>query len=409
MIVLMLGNGFDLHYEFPTQYINFMHTCSFIREYYDQSFTHISDVFDNPNFPEDEHIKNCVKKYATSYSKVSLDDQKMQKLKKGATKNTWFRYFNDKCKTNISWIDFEGEIQEVIKLFSDLFSEIDDFSKTHEKPYYIDNDSFRKIVLDAFNLLDSDGDKVDKKVIVQNGIRRRTYYFQKRFYFKPFGTSDVELLNKEKMVEELSDSLKQLSQMLSTYLECFVNGAIGQCITDGTVQISKYFETAEKVISFNYTNTYELLYPAPRLKNFAISHIHGTLDKEIVLGVNADKSDDLATIDTLFLAFKKYYQRVIFKTDEEYLKIVTHLKNIALAENRKQAIELVVFGHSLDVTDKEAIRELFQYANTVKIFYYSSSAQKQMVKNLVTILGKEGFDFFRMKKSMEFIPSSNIN
>ena len=69
-----------------------------------------------------------------------------------------------------------------------------------------------------------------------------------------------------------------------------------------------------------------------------------------------------------FIFFKKYYQRVCFKTDIEYLKAVS---NIYWNKKHEHEVVLKVIGHSLDVTDKEIIKDLFETANKIKIFYHS--------------------------------------
>ena len=65
-----------------------------------------------------------------------------------------------------------------------------------------------------------------------------------------------------------------------------------------------------KVFSFNYTNTIETLYASEE----KVYHIHGNINDNIVLGVNPDKHDEIENIDTLFIQFKKYFQRVFYKT-----------------------------------------------------------------------------------------------
>ena len=47
MNVFLLGNGFDLHHKFPTGYLNFLNTLSFLVENYDDSINTVGQVFGN--------------------------------------------------------------------------------------------------------------------------------------------------------------------------------------------------------------------------------------------------------------------------------------------------------------------------------------------------------------------------
>lgn len=47
MKVLLLGNGFDLNHKFPTSYINFLNTITFLREADRDKLSTIGHVFGN--------------------------------------------------------------------------------------------------------------------------------------------------------------------------------------------------------------------------------------------------------------------------------------------------------------------------------------------------------------------------
>ena len=66
-------------------------------------------------------------------------------------------------------------------------------------------------------------------------------------------------------------------------------------------------------------------------------------------------------------------------SDEQYLKY-------ALA---KQEYHLYVFGHSLDVTDKNILRELILTRGLFTTIYYRNLDQKgQQITNLVKVIGQ---------------------
>ena len=49
-------------------------------------------------------------------------------------------------------------------------------------------------------------------------------------------------------------------------------------------------------------------------------------------------------------------------------------------------------GHSLDVTDKDIIKELFEQADEITIFYHNIEAKRKYAENLVKIFGKIKFE-----------------
>lgn len=126
-------------------------------------------------------------------------------------------------------------------------------------------------------------------------------------------------------------------------------------------------------------------------------HLHGNVNKDIILGINSDDSDKVETMNTAFLAFKKYYQRACYGTDVEYIKWIRDVKQ------RKEKLSLLIMGHSLDATDKDVICELFDNASEITVLYHNKEAKDSYLKNLVTIFGKDGVDVLRKEKALDFL------
>ena len=162
------------------------------------------------------------------------------------------------------------------------------------------------------------------------------------------------------------------------------------------------YPTNGHVFTFNYTNTFEYLYSA----SGTVEHIHGNVNSDIVLGVNPDEKDELYEMDTTFLQFKKYFQRIFLGTDVKY---INRIQNLLTTKKYDNGYTLYVIGHSLDVTDKDIITELFELANRIIILYHSKSAVKGYIKNLVEIYGKEGFDRIRLSKNLNFLPQAELD
>ena len=128
-----------------------------------------------------------------------------------------------------------------------------------------------------------------------------------------------------------------------------------------------------------------------------MAHIHGKVDDRIVLGVNPNEDDEVDTADTMFIEFKKYLQRITLGTDTEYRLVADELNDGA------NDLLLTVMGHSLDITDEDIIRELFDYASEISIIYHSPNALKDYIAKLVALYGKDELDVMRREKKLCFI------
>ena len=69
-------------------------------------------------------------------------------------------------------------------------------------------------------------------------------------------------------------------------------------------------------------------------------------------------------------------------------------------------VHLLVMGHSLDVTDEDIIRDLFDLASEITVIYHSESSKSSLIRNLINIFGKEKFDQIRDEQRLEFLPLS---
>ena len=61
-----------------------------------------------------------------------------------------------------------------------------------------------------------------------------------------------------------------------------------------------------------------------------------------------------------------------------------------------------VIGHSLDITDKDIITDIFSMAKQILVFYYDSDQKSQHIQNLITIYGKSGYDDLRRNHGLMF-------
>lgn len=374
MDILLLGNGFDLSYSLPTQYINFLHTVDFLVNHYNESMQTSGDVFSDQRLQEtDGFIAECYEAHKRVYDSTPLQRENILSLIEKAKDNMWFSYLLKSVQKNIKWIDLEREIGTVILGI--------------QKSFEVTNDIFN---LGSLGPLPSHVLKAFGFYLVRlNGssVRFKSDYI----VANPVGSNNYDL-DTARIVEELSTALYELVEMLRLYLLEFVDRPVS-LFDKGDYESAWFAELQpDYVVTFNYTRTYEMFQPTTK-----VFHIHGEIEDKIVLGINPDASDEITSIDTTFLPFKKYFQRVVWKTDTTYLGLVAHLKEV------EEDISLCVMGHSLDVTDEDIIKELFGSASGITVLYRNQNSLATYVSKLVEIYGKKEFDYLRYNRGLKFV------
>ena len=166
------------------------------------------------------------------------------------------------------------------------------------------------------------------------------------------------------------------------------------------------------VLSFNYSNTYERLYG--NAKKIEYNYIHGKADinntvesNNMVLGIDEYLEPERMNKEIRFIAFKKYYQRIYKGTGCEYRDWIYKIKESAKSIESKLRNEypvqipvvkftndarhkLYIFGHSLDITDQDILRELILNDNVhTTIFYMDKNDLKRKIANLVKVITQD--------------------
>lgn len=382
MNVLLLGNGFDLYHKFPTKYCNFLHTVDFLIKHYNTEFETVGDVFGNVSIQQsDKFIAESYESYKDIYDNTPLNEEQIKKLITLTKNNIWFTYLLKSFNKDVGWIDFEKEISIVIQTFQDLFK---------NKSTTINGKLFSKADI-AWYHIKSDFNFCTEKMQNTCAINPPYKVIPDYTIEYPLGSKHY-IINKKKIVDTLFNALSDLSDALKLYLFCFIESIFAQLKDKGFEQCLAISKSIDKSITFNYTNTYEIFYYNSSL------HLHGNINDRIILGINPDDSDDLSTVDTSFISFKKYYQRVMNETDSEYLQWLSEIKQ------SDEKISLMLFGHSLDVTDKDIVMELFSIAKEIILLYHNNEAKASLISNIVKMYGMEGFLKLRSDQKLTLLP-----
>ncbi|WP_353935022.1 AbiH family protein [Acinetobacter defluvii] len=193
-----------------------------------------------------------------------------------------------------------------------------------------------------------------------------------------------------------------------------------------------------KIFSFNYTNTYQRIHDSVE-----VDYLHGSygVEQNIVLGVSDLEDESLKKIKAY--GFTKYHQKLFKDTDYLFLdqykaKILDkNKKEIYLKEQLKSEIrssqhndlgekikantieqkldlKIVVWGHSLDVSDKDYIIDLFSLNDDmdrnvrVTVYHFNKTAKFDLLNNLLDILKKDKVEHWMKKGWLKFEKNPDI-
>lgn len=380
--VLVIGNGFDLHHYLPTRYIDFIKVINRLFELETSgklsSCQYLMYMWgpDSPIYINDDYIRQCYNVHEKKIRSVQLDKEQIKELVDISRGNVWIKYFQSCLEKNIGWIDFEKEMGNVLNAIQKLL-------------LYDDQADFLVGGLDFRDLQDMELKDIDilqhMPFIVDSlfVIQIKGEYCKKGRRIENYVSID-----KDKIINELEDNLNSLAKALSIYLKEFVHRIAIDTYTDNSI-----FYNIDKVLNFNYTDTYRKLYKPRKAE---VVFIHGNIDDEkgIILGINNDAKDELDEMDSQFIKFKKYYQRAIkdtFYSIDEFLC------------DEETSYDVSIVGHSIDITDKDILVGLMNHPRTkVTIYYHNDKAHSQQLINLISLVGKDRFEQLRNKRKVVF-------
>jgi len=382
--VFLIGNGFDLHHKLPTKYFDFLCVAKYLTTsgiFFPLTIGRVfSECSENPN------LKKCYEEHNDIYDSIEIDSSKVQELTDLLRYNKWFWYFIEILDMDLGWIDFEKQISIVIDNLDKLISSEDN------EIYLASTDIIPAFILNHFKYFID----IDDKYEICGG---ETHTIKTEYLKEYIHTSKIYVADKKKIFEQLYDDLIKLRNALNIYLECFVENTINSILKSSIDCKIKLIDYADSILSFNYTSTLESFYMKEN-----IHHIHGTVQsKNIVLGVNPSESDDSGTDNTSLIKFKKYYQREFFCTNNDYINWYRE----TIAENNDYRV--ITIGHSLDITDKDILSDVFLNAKEIYLTYYNDDCKSDYFENMVKMFGNGVLDKFFKEKKLQFVPLSKID
>ncbi|MGL5271021.1 MAG: AbiH family protein [Selenomonadaceae bacterium] len=365
MNILVIGNGFDLAHDLPTTYEDFLCFLEVLvyiidlggasrRRY--KGTLEMSDIKDEQLkeslsvFFGDERRKHHI--FENLFCNICENDSEDGFCAKAShcewlhkapendvlVKNKWIDYllliYKEKKFRGEHWIDVEFEIQKVMKF-------IDEMETVNVK------DGTRHLIYEALDI---------KEVMDVS----KNY--------------QASLEEKRKYVGRLEIDLNRFNQCLEQYM-LFVNKIEIVSVLPDIKRLN-----VDKVLSFNYTNTYERYYGGNRQTEY--NYIHGRAGQNnIILGFNEYLKDDEKDKKLLCVRFKKFFQRIYKGTGCSYKSWIV----------KGEENNVFILGHSLDVTDKDVMSEIIMNEDVQRttIFYHNKESQAKQIMNLIRIIGQD--------------------
>lgn len=457
MNILIVGNGFDLSHYLPTKYDHFMVAMDAI-EKWDKSKGDMGfdDIFGRDYWFKDdktgEEWQNKFFQYTKAMYKtdeIKISVEQVIKLKKKLEENVWYQYFSDHVREVKTWIDFEQKIESALALVFRFIKKIDVkfekygkveptlklLTKTNsdkeDNTIYISE--LDMALLDKLKLceLNSNYGKVISGGLGAMPDNRRGFISGNWFYVEEkidYGFSA------EKYISFLNSQLEEFIEIFNLYLNLIVD----KLKTKNSFIIdSENWQKPEKIFSFNYTSTYQQIHVA-----VAVEYLHGSHGEKqnIVLGIDELKDESLKKLKAF--GFTKYHQKLFKDTDYLFLDIyknkikmdkqkVIDLKDqlkgeirsehrnylnqdIDNKENSKLNLKIAIWGHSLDVSDKDYIVDLFSLNDgmdrnvRVTVYYFDKNAKFSLLNNLLSILDKDKVEYWMKNKWLKFKENPKI-
>lgn len=379
MNILIIGNGFDLAHKLPTKYtdfLDFLENVRILKEEMPQNLEQLSDKID-------ENLRQYL--FNSNSSRLDINSKhqnyitEMYELSKD---NLWITWFNQERKLNKTlgkyWIDFEAEISKVIQKIESTLLELSPIEEC------IDNYNELRFELNKYPIFNL-------------------------FINKIYDIDKSDEINMERITEKLHNDLNKLIRCFEIYLEDFVKN-----IDISQLSLDIYNLNVDKILTFNYTNTYQKLY----YTDVDCDHIHGKADinnniesDNMVLGIDDYLNEDEKFTNTNFIEFKKYYQRLIKGTNCDYKKWIDEINQTKSFTKHN----IYIFGHSLASTDRDVLLDFIENEKTIITIYYNNSNQySEQICNLVHLIGPDKLNEWvhQAKPKIKFVkqqPMINID
>lgn len=373
MKILVTGNGFDIANGLPTAYQDFIKTLNLLSTIKEGELNGIYGSYFSLN-------EGLIEDEIFDVSEIICLKNKLA--------NTWYQYFSDQLEID-TWIDFETKLESTILLMGqfvdffkkEIFNKDQHYSLMFDTARHFGNNSTRIQLLETFKIIN-----VPQEYDRDNFILNADYC---KFNRKAESYSGF---NEDVFFKFLLNEWNKFTELFNDYIRVFVNPLIDRIEVSKRINVNKHF-------TFNYTNTYTKVLD----QSVESKHLHGKISNtnSIVLGFDHTDKNKLSKN---VIPFTKGFQRLNKDSDFKFIK---HIK-----ERTNSIITVYFLGHSLDISDKRYLDEVFELIDgkmedkkgELKIFYHSS--KDKLLNNLCFIYGIDRIEKLCAEGKIIFLKST---
>lgn len=390
MNMLIVGNGFDLAHGRPTKYEHFLQFLDCIlraKDYIGDKAQFEATL--NIDYPvvRDYILSSFDTRQYPGSASVGNKNNVIQELYNCLDNNAWYTYFywiraNDLSRGK-NWVDFESEIRTIIDFVDHQI-----------------NDLYDSIPLPPRRFPD---------------CPKKVGYFLNQLDFTAYNARNQRNKSYQNTYFDFIDKTYQDLNNLIRCLEIYLDDCVGKMpITYYSPDIQEF--EIDSVLSFDYTaiptNIYPSLIQSQSMKTYPslvqVHYIHGCAktdrpmeENNMVLGVNEYWDGPKKDFCTNFNCYKKFVQRIIKETGIDYKKSIEQMrrkydeiKEIYSRDHPNHTPpypnHVYIFGHSLDITDGDILKEIIQTPGVdTTIFYRNKQQQANQIANLSKVLGQD--------------------
>lgn len=349
MNILLIGNGFDLAHGLPTNYRNFMDFLRILPEPFPNSFPSPLNAWKQAaqkvKEKNNQTLASLWEPFANAMPGSSASSRYFLEILEMVEGNFWVGYLKAKYygKRSEKWVDFEGDIREVIRFL--------DLANSDTKVPHLDTS-----LKNLWNIMPD----------AEKGLLTFNQWIQ----------------SETSLIDRLYADLRRLTRCFEIYLSF--------CVMENHLfapkQKVKIPYDIQGVLSFNYTDTLARFHH----QSAEYCYIHGkakrdnTLeDNNMVFGIDEYLPSEERSTRLDYVVFRKYYQRIFNRTDYQY----TDWIQSGMSHN------LHIIGHSLEETDGDVLRELILHRGVITTVYYrDKNSSGRQIQKLIQRLGYDNLN-----------------
>ena len=110
----------------------------------------------------------------------------------------------------------------------------------------------------------------------------------------------------------------------------------------------------------------------------------------MVLGIDEYWSRKKCNKHTNFAIFKKFVQRIRKKTGTKHIEWLNEINEIYQQDKENGISDIYIFGHSLDITDKDILKGFFKSkATRIHIYCKDRETEGELIANVIKLVGEK--------------------